>query len=333
MPIDTLKDLAPISSLVSNQFVLSINPKLPPKNFQEFIEYAKKANPPLAYASGGNGSQHQLTMEMLKERAGFDMVHVPYKGGAPATAATMSGEVAALFSGTSSAPQIKAGRIRALAVAADKRSPTFPDLPTIGEFYPGFENSIWLGLFGPAGIPQAALGRLRAELAPDEEMRAGFEATLALHDGLPMPFERARTQLALGERLRRAKQRAEAREPLTAALDAFERLGARPWAERARAELRATGGPAGARRAQAAAQLTPQELQIARFVARGATNREIAADLFISEKTASVHVSNIKSKLGASGRAEIAAIAVRLGLVAETDDGDERSGALLGALR
>ena len=164
MPIDTLKDLTPISSLVSNQFVLSINPKLPPKNFAEFIEYAKKANPPLAYASGGNGSQHQLTMEMLKERAGFDMVHVPYKGGAPATAATMSGEVAALFSGTSSAPQIKAGRIRALAVAGGKRSPTFPDLPTIGEFYPGFENSIWLGLFGPANLPEEVITRLRTEV-------------------------------------------------------------------------------------------------------------------------------------------------------------------------
>ena len=164
MPIDTLKDLTPISSLVSNQFVLSINPKLPPQNFKEFIEYAKKANPPLAYASGGNGSQHQLTMEMLKERAGFDMVHVPYKGGAPATAATMSGEVAALFSGTSSAPQIKAGRIRALAVAGGKRSPSFPDLPTIGEFYPGFENSIWLGLFGPANLPAEVLTRLRAEV-------------------------------------------------------------------------------------------------------------------------------------------------------------------------
>ncbi|HWI39801.1 MAG TPA: tripartite tricarboxylate transporter substrate binding protein [Burkholderiales bacterium] len=172
MPIDTLKDLTPISSLVSNQFVLSINPKLPPKNFKEFIEYAKKANPPLAYASGGNGSQHQLTMEMLKERAGFDMIHVPYKGGAPATTAAMSGEVAALFSGTSSAPQIKAGRIRALAVAGGKGSPTFPDLPTIGEFYPGFENSIWLGLFGPANMPEDVLNRLRTEVhkaleAPD----------------------------------------------------------------------------------------------------------------------------------------------------------------------
>ena len=194
MPVDTLKDLTPISSLVSNQFVLSINPGLPPKTFPEFIEYAKKANPPLAYASGGNGSQHQLTMEMLKERAGFDMVHVPYKGGAPATAATMSGEVAALFSGTSSAPQIKAGRIRALAVAGAKRSPTFPDLPTIGEFYPGFQNSIWLGLFGPAGLPEDVLERLRSEVrraleSPDVKaslMGKGSLETLILS---PQEFE------------------------------------------------------------------------------------------------------------------------------------------------
>ena len=163
MPIDTLKDLTPISSLVSNQFVLSINPKLPPQNFKEFIEYAKKANPPLAYASGGNGSQHQLTMEMLKERAGFDMVHVPYKGGAPATAATMSGEVAALFSGTSSAPQIKAGRIRGLAVSTAKRSSFAPDLPTVAESgLPGFNVFGWNGVLATAGTPRPVIEKLHS---------------------------------------------------------------------------------------------------------------------------------------------------------------------------
>ncbi|HUQ26467.1 MAG TPA: tripartite tricarboxylate transporter substrate binding protein [Burkholderiales bacterium] len=163
MPIDTLKDLAPVASLVANQFVLSVNPGLPVKSFQEFIEYAKKANPPLHYGSGGNGSQHQLTMELLKARAGIDLVHVPYKGGAPATTATMSGEVQAMFAGTSTAPQIKAGRLRALATSGPKRSAAFPELPAIAEFYPGFENSIWLGLFGPNGIPEEVLGKLRQE--------------------------------------------------------------------------------------------------------------------------------------------------------------------------
>jgi tripartite-type tricarboxylate transporter receptor subunit TctC len=164
MPIDTLRDLAPVSPVAVNQFVLTVHPSLPVKTFPEFIEYARKANPPLPYASGGNGSQHHLTMEMLKQRAGINLLHVPYKGGAPAAAATVAGDTVAMWSGSSNAPQIKAGRLRPLAVSGAKRSPQYPDLPTISEFYPGFENSIWLGLFGPAGIPEPALHRLRTEV-------------------------------------------------------------------------------------------------------------------------------------------------------------------------
>jgi tripartite-type tricarboxylate transporter receptor subunit TctC len=164
MPIDTLRDLAPVSPVAVNQFVLTVHPSLPVKTFPEFIEYARKADPPLAYASGGNGSQHHLTMEMLKQRAGIKLLHVPYKGGAPAAAATVAGDTVAMWSGSSNAPQIKSGRLRPLAVSGARRSPQYPDLPTISEFYPGFENSIWLGLFGPAGIPEAALNRLRTEV-------------------------------------------------------------------------------------------------------------------------------------------------------------------------
>jgi tripartite-type tricarboxylate transporter receptor subunit TctC len=164
MPIDTLRELAPVSPVAVNQFVLTVHPSLPVKTFPEFIEYARKANPPLPYASGGNGSQHHLTMEMLKQRAGINLLHVPYKGGAPAAAATVAGDTVAMWSGSSNAPQIKAGRLRPLAVSGAKRSPQYPDLPTISEFYPGFENSIWLGLFGPAGIPEPALNRLRTEV-------------------------------------------------------------------------------------------------------------------------------------------------------------------------
>jgi tripartite-type tricarboxylate transporter receptor subunit TctC len=164
MPLDTLRDLTPVTPVAVNQFVLTVNPSLPVKTFPEFIEFARKANPPLAYASGGNGSQHHLTMEMLKQRAGINMLHVPYKGGAPAATATVAGETAAMWSGSSNAPQIKAGRLRPLAVSGAKRSPQYPDLPAISEFYPGFETSIWLGLFGPAGIPETTLTRLRTEL-------------------------------------------------------------------------------------------------------------------------------------------------------------------------
>jgi tripartite-type tricarboxylate transporter receptor subunit TctC len=164
MSFDTLRDLTPVSSVASNQFVLAINPSLPVNSFPEFIEYARKANPPLSYASGGNGSQHHLTMEMLKVRTGIDLVHVPYRGGAPATTAAVAGEVAAMWAGSSNAAQIKAGRLRALAVSGGKRSAQYPELPTISEFYPGFENSIWLGVFAPAGLPEPVLERLRAEI-------------------------------------------------------------------------------------------------------------------------------------------------------------------------
>jgi len=164
MPIDPLKDLVPVTSLVSNGFFMAINPSVPARTFPEFIEYARRANPPLQYASGGNGSQHHLTMERLKARAGIDMVHVPYKGGAPATTATVAGEVAVMMSGTSTAPQIKAGRLRALAFTGPQRSRVLPEVPTIAEFYPDFVMVQWYGLFAPAGTPEAALARLRAEV-------------------------------------------------------------------------------------------------------------------------------------------------------------------------
>jgi tripartite-type tricarboxylate transporter receptor subunit TctC len=164
MPLDTLRDLTPVATVAANQFVLTVHPSLPVRTFPEFIELARNSNPPLPYASGGNGSQHHLTMEMLKQRAGINLLHVPFKGGAPAASATVAGDTVAMWSGSSNAPQIKAGRLRPLAVSGAQRSPQYPELPTIGEFYPGFENSIWLGLFGPAGMPENVLARLRSEV-------------------------------------------------------------------------------------------------------------------------------------------------------------------------
>jgi tripartite-type tricarboxylate transporter receptor subunit TctC len=163
MPFDPLKDLAPVSSLVSNGFFMAVNPSVPAQTFLEFIEVARRANPPLHYASGGNGSQHHLTMERLKVRAGISMIHIPYKGGAPATTATVAGEVAVMMSGTSTAPQIKAGRLRALAFTGPQRSRILPEVPAIAEFYPDFVMVQWYGLFAPAGTPEAVLTRLRAE--------------------------------------------------------------------------------------------------------------------------------------------------------------------------
>jgi tripartite-type tricarboxylate transporter receptor subunit TctC len=174
MPLDTLKDLAPVATLVNTQMLLVVRPELPAATLQEFIDYARKAKPPLPYASIGNGSQHQLVMEMLKARAGMDLLHVPFKGGGPATTAMLGGQIAAMFGGNSVTGQVRAGRLRALAVAGKQRSAIFPELPKLSELFPGLEVTPWLALFAPAGVPPAVLARLRDEanrLLVDPEMR------------------------------------------------------------------------------------------------------------------------------------------------------------------
>ena len=163
LAVDTLKQLTPVATLITTQMVLAVNPALPVKNLLDFLDYSRRTNPPLAYASIGNGSQHHLTMEMLKARAHIDLTHVPYKGGGPATIALLAGEVAAMFGGNSVTAQIKSGRLRGLAVASAQRSATFPDLPALGESFPGLEVTSWLGLFAPAGVPAPILARLHNE--------------------------------------------------------------------------------------------------------------------------------------------------------------------------
>jgi DNA-binding NarL/FixJ family response regulator len=139
-------------------------------------------------------------------------------------------------------------------------------------------------------------------------MGDAFESALAQPGCATMPFERARTELCLGERLRRARQRTLARTHLHRALTGFERLGAAPWAQRARAELRATGETV-RRGGDHAGQLTPQELQVALVVSRGASNHEAAATLFISQKTVEYHLSNIYRKTNIRSRADLASVA------------------------
>jgi tripartite-type tricarboxylate transporter receptor subunit TctC len=161
LTFDTLKDLVPVASIATNQFMLAVNPKVPARTLPEFVAYARTANPPLAYASGGVGSQQHFAMEVLKRRAGINLLHVPYRGGAPSATATIGGETQALFAGASSAGQFEAGNLRPLAASGKARSKRFPDIPTIGEFYPGFEVDIWLGLFAPAGTPEAVVRKIR----------------------------------------------------------------------------------------------------------------------------------------------------------------------------
>ena len=164
MPLDTLKDLAPVATLVNTQMLLVVSPALPAKTLREFVELARKSNPPLAYASIGNGSQHHLVMEMLKARAGIDLLHVPFKGGGPATTALLGGEIVAMFGGNSVAGHVRGGKLRALAVAGKERSAAFPDLPRLTDVYPGLEVSPWLALFAPAGVSDTVLSRLRVAI-------------------------------------------------------------------------------------------------------------------------------------------------------------------------
>jgi tripartite-type tricarboxylate transporter receptor subunit TctC len=192
MPLDTMKDLEPVATLVNTQMVLSVIPTLPVKNLQEFLDYARRAQPPLAYASIGNGSQHHLVMEMLKTRAGIDLLHVPFKGGGPATVALLAGEVSVMFGGNSVAGHIKSGKLRALAVAGRQRSSSYPDLPRLADFYPDVEVTPWLALFAPAGTPLPVLNRLRSEtnrLLSEVEMRDRVRAVGGLEPYLTTPEE------------------------------------------------------------------------------------------------------------------------------------------------
>jgi tripartite-type tricarboxylate transporter receptor subunit TctC len=164
MAIDPLKDLLPVASLVSNALVLAANPKLGPLNFRDFIEFAGRAKSPLFYASIGNGSEHHLAMEMLKQTAHIDLTHVPYKGGGPAALGVMSGDVAVMFGGGSVASLVQSGELRGLAISGRRRSPALPDLPSISERYPDYEISLWQGLFAPVGTRPEIVARLRTEL-------------------------------------------------------------------------------------------------------------------------------------------------------------------------
>jgi ATP/maltotriose-dependent transcriptional regulator MalT len=157
----------------------------------------------------------------------------------------------------------------------------------------------------------ALVPRCRGLLSAGAAADRHFAEALRLHGSSSRPFDRARTQLLHGEALRRARRRAEAREHLRAAFTTFEQLGASPWAERARTELRVSGETARQRDPSTLDELTPQELQIVRFVGQGATNREVAAQLFLSPRTIDYHLRQIFTKLGISSRAEL--IRLRVG--------------------
>ena len=165
MPFKGVEDFAPIAQIANVVNTLVINPSVPAKNLKEFIAYAK-ANPgKLAYASAGAGSTNHLSAVLFERAAGIEMLHVPYKGGAPAVLDTVGNQTQVLFSaGTQTLPHVKSGKLRLLAVTEAKRSALLPDVATVGEVLPGYELSVWYGAFGPAGMPRDLVSRLNTEI-------------------------------------------------------------------------------------------------------------------------------------------------------------------------
>ena len=166
LSFDLLKDLTPVGQISSTATFLVVHASVPVSSVKEFITLAKKQGGKLNAGSGGNGSANHLTLEMFKQRAGFQATHVPYKGSGPATIALMSGEVDFSFAGAlTSLPHIRSGRIKALAVTTAKPSPLLPNVPPLSTIYPGFESTNWYGIFAPAGTPAAVVNKLNQEMA------------------------------------------------------------------------------------------------------------------------------------------------------------------------
>jgi tripartite-type tricarboxylate transporter receptor subunit TctC len=149
---------------VTNTMV--VHPPVPATTVREFIDYAK-ANPgKVAYASAGAGSTNHLCGALFAKMTGVEMVHVPYRDGAPAVTDTVGGQCQLFFTaGTRSLPHVEFGALRLLAVTEGKRSELLPAVPTVGETVPGYEMSVWYGAFGPAGMPPAIVGKLNAEIS------------------------------------------------------------------------------------------------------------------------------------------------------------------------
>jgi len=166
IPYDPVKDFAPVALVAQVPNILVVNPAVPAKSVKELVELARAKPGYLNFGSGSTGSTGHLAGELFKTMAGVQMVHIPYKGGAPAMADLLAGQVQLMFDNLANAlPNVRAGRLRALAVTTLARSPAMPDLPTMAESgLPGFDLTTWFGLMVPAGTPPEIVVKLNAEI-------------------------------------------------------------------------------------------------------------------------------------------------------------------------
>jgi tripartite-type tricarboxylate transporter receptor subunit TctC len=171
-----IRDIAPVASISRETTVMVVNPSFPAKTVPEFVAYAK-ANPgKVNFASGGNGTPPHVVGELFKMMTGVNLVHVPYRGGAPAMTDLLAGQVQVMFNSPSiSIEHIRAGKLRALAVTTATRSEALPDVPTVGDFVSGFEASVWIGVGAPKNTPAEIIDMLNKEISAalaDPKMKA-----------------------------------------------------------------------------------------------------------------------------------------------------------------
>lgn len=166
LPYDTLKNFSAVGLIALSSSILVVHPSLPVRSVRELVALAKSKPGQLNYASGGVGSAIYLSMELFRNAAGIDIVHIPYKGAAPALSEVIGGQVPMMFITTpSSLPHVNAGRLRVLAVSSARRHALLPSVPTVAESgYPGFENTDWYGVLVHSGTPANIIGRLNAEI-------------------------------------------------------------------------------------------------------------------------------------------------------------------------
>lgn len=165
MPFDGVKDFTPIAQLALVTNTMVVHPSVPASNLKEFIAYVKANPDAVAYASAGQGSTNHLSAALFEKAAGVKMMHIPYRGGAPAVLDTVAGRTQVLFSaGTQTLPHVQMNKLKLLAVTEEARSPFLPDVPTVAETLPGYELAVWYGAFGPAGMPPELTARLNREI-------------------------------------------------------------------------------------------------------------------------------------------------------------------------
>jgi tripartite-type tricarboxylate transporter receptor subunit TctC len=165
MTYDVEKDLSPVAQVAAAPFILVVHPTLPVKTVKDLIALDRRSPGQINFASASTGGMPHLAGELFNSMTGTKLVHIPYKGAAPATTDLLSGQVTLMFNNMLSAmPQVKAGRLRAVAVTSSKRSAAAPELPTIAETVPGYEASGWYGAFAPAATSKELIGRLNAEM-------------------------------------------------------------------------------------------------------------------------------------------------------------------------